>query len=70
MNYILIINKWINRVSYLKEQQRLFNTFVRESISQLLGPDFMRDHDVQDIDAQVMDMIRSIFQVLEYFFLY
>ena len=41
------------------KQQRQFNTFVRESINQLLGPDFMRTHDVQDIDAQVMEMIRS-----------
>ena len=42
-----------------KEQQRVFNTFVRESINQLLGNDYMRTHDVQDIDAQVMEMIRS-----------
>jgi hypothetical protein len=41
------------------KQQRQFNTFVRESINQLLGPDFMRTHDVQDIDAQVMEMIRK-----------
>lgn len=41
------------------KQQRIFNTFVRESINQLLGPDFMRTHDVQDIDAQVMEMIRK-----------
>ena len=42
-----------------KEQQRQFNTFVRDSINQLLGSDFMRTHDVQDIDSQVMEMIRS-----------
>lgn len=41
------------------KQQRQFNTFVRESINQLLGPDFMRTHDVQDIDAEVMEMIRK-----------
>jgi len=41
------------------KQQRIFNTFVRESINQLLGPDYMRTHDVQDIDAQVMEMIRK-----------
>lgn len=41
------------------KQQRIFNTFVRESINQLLGPDFMRTHDVQDIDSQVMEMIRK-----------
>lgn len=43
----------------LLEQQRQFNTFVRDSINQLLGSDFMRTHDVQDIDSQVMEMIRS-----------
>ena len=32
---------------------------MRESINQLLGPDYMRTHDVQDIDHQVMEMIRS-----------
>lgn len=41
------------------KQQRQFNTFVRDSINQLLGSDFMRTHDVQDIDAQVMEMIRK-----------
>lgn len=41
------------------KQQRIFNTFVRESINQLLGADFMRTHDVQDIDSQVMEMIRK-----------
>lgn len=41
------------------KQQRQFNTFVRESINQLLGADFMKTHDVQDIDAQVMEMIRK-----------
>lgn len=41
------------------KQQRQFNTFVRESINQLLGPDYMRTHDVQDIDHQVMEMIRK-----------
>lgn len=41
------------------KQQRQFNTFVRESINSLLGPDFMRTHDVQDIDSQVMEMIRK-----------
>jgi hypothetical protein len=43
----------------LLEQQRQFNTFVRDSINQLLGPNFMKTHDVQDIDAHVMDRIRS-----------
>lgn len=41
------------------KQQRQFNTFVRDSINQLLGNDFMRTHDVQDIDSQVMEMIRK-----------
>lgn len=41
------------------KQQRQFNTFVRESINQLLGADFMKTHDVQDIDQQVMEMIRK-----------
>lgn len=41
------------------KQQRQFNTFVRDSINQLLGSDFMRTHDVQDIDSQVMEMIRK-----------
>jgi len=41
------------------KQQRQFNTFVRESINQLLGSDFMKTHDVQDIDQQVMEMIRK-----------
>ncbi len=41
------------------KQQRLFNTFVRESICQLLGPDYMKSHDVQDIDPQLMEMIRK-----------
>ena len=51
--------KYIQLYYKIKEQQRIFNTFVRESINQLLGPDYMRTHDVQDIDAQVMEMIRS-----------
>lgn len=41
------------------KQQRQFNTFVRDSINQLLGNDFMRTHDVQDIDSAVMEMIRK-----------
>ena len=41
------------------KQQRMFNTFVRESICQLLGPDYMKSHDVQDIDPQLMEMIRK-----------
>ena len=48
-----------NTINKRSKQQRIFNTFVRESINQLLGPDFMRTHDVQDIDSQVMEMIRK-----------
>ncbi|RNA17713.1 hypothetical protein BpHYR1_049455 [Brachionus plicatilis] len=54
-----------NTVNKRSKQQRIFNTFVRESINQLLGPDFMRTHDVQDIDSQVMEMIRK--EALEHY---
>ncbi|CAF0899651.1 unnamed protein product [Brachionus calyciflorus] len=47
------------KINKRSKQQRIFNTFVRESINQLLGSDFMRTHDVQDIDPQVMEMIRK-----------
>ena len=56
-----VVNKPPDTTAKRNKQQRQFNTFVRESINQLLGPDFMRTHDVQDIDAQVMEMIRSKF---------
>lgn len=49
----------IESSSKRNKQQRQFNTFVRDSINQLLGHDFMRTHDVQDIDSQVMEMIRK-----------
>jgi hypothetical protein len=57
----VVNNKPPDTTAKRNKQQRQFNTFVRESINQLLGPDFMRTHDVQDIDAQVMEMIRSKF---------
>lgn len=55
----VVNNKPPDTTAKRNKQQRQFNTFVRESINQLLGPDFMRTHDVQDIDAQVMEMIRK-----------
>jgi ABC-type antimicrobial peptide transport system permease subunit len=56
---LILINKPPDTTAKRNKQQRQFNTFVRESINQLLGTDFMRTHDVQDIDAQVMEMIRK-----------
>lgn len=56
---LILVNKPPDTTAKRNKQQRQFNTFVRESINQLLGPDFMRTHDVQDIDAQVMEMIRK-----------
>jgi hypothetical protein len=55
------------KIFYLIEQQRQFNTFVRDSINRMLGADYMKTHDVQDIDASIMDAIRSKFRrILNY----
>jgi hypothetical protein len=39
-------------------QQRLFNKFVRESVERRLGKEFLLFHEIQEIDANVMEEIR------------
>jgi len=39
-------------------QQRLFNKFVRESVEQKLGKEFLLLHEIQEIDQEVMETIK------------
>ncbi len=40
-------------------QQRLFNKFVRERVEQKLGKIFLLTHEIQEIDHEIMEDIKS-----------
>jgi hypothetical protein len=40
-------------------QQRLFNKFVRESVERRLGKEFLLLHEIQEIDSEVMEIIKK-----------
>ncbi len=43
----------------LDNQQRLFNKYVRESVENRLGKEFLLMHEIQEIDHEVMESIKS-----------
>jgi hypothetical protein len=40
-------------------QQRLFNKFVREKVETRLGKDFLLLHEIQEINSDIMEEIKS-----------
>ena len=40
-------------------QQRLFNKFVREKVETRLGKDFLLLHEIQEINGDIMEEIKS-----------
>ena len=62
----LNINKFISLKceNILDNQQRFFNKYVRESVEKKLGKDFLLMHEIQEINSEVMEEIKSILKKL------
>jgi hypothetical protein len=57
---------WINYRSDVKsifirldQTQRLFNKYVREKVDEKLGKEFLLTHEIQEIDTDIMEEIKS-----------
>ena len=60
MQIFIILLKNINIFLIdLDNQQRLFNKYVRESVENRLGKEFLLMHEIQEIDHEVMESIKS-----------
>ena len=60
-----LINTNISIYIYKANQQRLFNKFVREKVENRLGKDFLLLHEIQEINGDIMEEIKSNFLISE-----
>ncbi len=51
----------------LNKEQAQFNKFVREEVSKKFGEDFLLQHEVNQLESSVMDMIKSMRDQLGFF---
>jgi hypothetical protein len=54
---------------YFTEEQAQFNKFVREEVSKKFGEDFLLQHEVNQLESSIMEIIKSIFIAISLIFL-
>lgn len=50
---------------FFLEEQAQFNKFVREEVSKKFGDDFLLEHEVNQLESSMMELIKGIY----YFFI-
>lgn len=59
--FVMLSFSKIKLIILTDNQQRLFNKYVRENVETRLGKEFLLLHEIQEIDHNVMESIKSKF---------